>query len=470
MRTSFFHFATITSSILWWLPSCAGPPSPRHDAIISEAFAPATRLEPSRRADDITLPEDITTRESVSLAQLFAYAELHAPAIATAMAQVEVSRAGQVEAGFTFPSNPTLDLGAGVRASSGAAGFDYEVALSQTLELSGEQRARRHSAALEVEHASSVVDEIRWLTHVEVHRLAWLWLVTLEQREYASLVVDFSAKLEEVTRTQIEAGEISPLDLLVAQADLARARTQLIDVTQQEEVIEARLAAVIGWPPDRVLPALDETLPSPHPPRGLDALLEQLVTHHPSVRKREIAVEARRAQLELARREARPKPSFGASLARESSPGSTPATRAQAAHIGMLTLSIPLTVWRRNQEGIAMAQASATLADRERAQTVRQLESELRIASAAVDAALATLDLYTLDIIPQLRTHFELLERAYELGEVDIHQVSQTRERLLEAMTHYSQARMSYFDRAATLEGLVGTEQWGEPLSTKENP
>jgi cobalt-zinc-cadmium efflux system outer membrane protein len=129
----------------------------------------------------------------------------------------------------------------------------------------------------------------------------------------------------------------------------------------------------------------------------------------------------------------------------------------------MFTMSIPLTLWRKNQEGRARAEASLYQADRERSQTIRKLESELRIARSSVMAALTILELYTSELIPQLSKNFKLLQRAYELGEVDIQRVSQTRERLLGAMTQYTKARVLYFDRAVTLEGLVGTEQWSKP-------
>ncbi len=415
------------------------------------------------------LPQDIYQRESLSLDLLFAHANVHAPAINTALAQVEVSRADQIEAAFTLPSNPTLDLGGGARVAHGAVGFDYEFALTQTLEVFGEQQARRKAADLEVERARSLVDETRWLTHVEVHRLAMLWVLAQEQREYASMTVVFSENLARITQAQIDAGENSPLDLLIVQTDLAQAKAQFVQLTQQQHVIQVRLAAVIGWPSSTPFPSLEAVLPEPKEPKSMDILLAHMATQHPSMRQRELALQAQHAQLALAYKESMPTPSVGVSFARESAPGSPLVGPSQHAHIGMLMWSLPLTFWRRNQEGIARAEASIGVADRERIQTLVRLESELRIASSAVAASITTLGLYEEKIIPRLRQHFDLLERAYELGEVDLQQVSQTRERLLEGMTQYVRARTTYFERAATLEGLVGTEDWGT-LPTREAP
>lgn len=463
MNMSSSLLITIVSSMIC-LTGCVHGSDPA-SLPASSLHAPSARLERLSTPPVITLPDQVAGLETLSLDVLFAHAEAHAPALLTARARAETSRADQLEASFTFPSNPTLSLGAGARRANGSTGFDYEIALSQTFEVAGEQTARRRAADVHLEAAQSVVDEVRWLTHVEVHRLAMLWLAVQEQRERAQLLVDFSTTMTTITQTQIDAGEVSPLDLLVVKADLAKARAQLVEVSQQEAVISTRLAAIIGWP-DVTLPPLSGVLPEPLEPLPDEELLRQLALYHPSVRQRELAVELQRARLALADREGAPKPSLGINYARESSPGASSTASSQPAHIGMLTLSVPLTLWRKNQEGRARARASLTLADRERAQTMRDLESELHVASAAVTSALAILDIYTSDIIPQLHAHFELLQRAYELGEVDIHQVSQTRERLLDAMTQYTQARALYVDRAATLEGLVGTEQWGTPLES----
>ena len=47
-----------------------------------------------------------------------------------------------------------------------------------------------------------------------------------------------------------------------------------------------------------------------------------------------------------------------------------------------------------------------------------------------------------------------------------MHQVSQTRERLLKATREYIDARITYYEAAATLEGLAGTELWPETKGT----
>ena len=132
----------------------------------------------------------------------------------------------------------------------------------------------------------------------------------------------------------------------------------------------------------------------------------------------------------------------------------------------MLNLTMPIALWDRNQGERARAEASLRVWDRERAETVAQLRSELIQAAIKLNTALDRVELYSTEVMPHLEKNLVLLQRSYELGEVDVHQVSLTRQRLLDATSRYLEARVTYFEMAATLENLIGSELW----STMESP
>ena len=96
-----------------------------------------------------------------------------------------------------------------------------------------------------------------------------------------------------------------------------------------------------------------------------------------------------------------------------------------------------------------------------------RLRGDLARAVDALDSAAARVALYDTGIVPHFEEALALLQRAYELGEVDVHEVSQTRQRLLNATAQYIDARVAYYETAAVLEGLVGTEVW---LNTEGAP
>lgn len=445
---------TIAGSI--YMAACA---SSQAAGTLPEAaiYAPAELVEPYVPSGDPVDPANATT---LTLEQLLAYADANSPAIQTARARVGLARAVVVGADILFPENPQLSFGAGGRTIEGATGFEFEVAVQQQLEIAGEPGLRSKAAEDQQRLTEAVVNEVRWSVHVEVHRLFVDILLVRERHAQAERFVTFAQSMRDIAARQVDAGESSPLDLLVADADLAQTREAIIQAQQAEDALIARLAAVVGWP-QATLPHLQGTLPEVRQAPDADSLLAMMAEHHPSLRTRELAVVAGRSRLALEAREAWPEPTLGFSYGREAAPGPE-----AAADIWLFNLTFPIPLWRSNQEGRARAEAELRVADSEREATAMRLRGELLQASIALNAAAERVALYKTGVVPQLEANLSLLQRAYELGEVDVHQVSQTRERLLTATGQYIDARITYYETAATLEGLVGTELWPETEGT----
>lgn len=439
--------AAIASTIMGSsLAGASAPGTPRPGR-----YAPAARAEPY--VPQVELP-DPTRTASVGLDALLAYADAHAPAVQAARARVGVADAARVDAEIFAPTNPQVRLGLGARAKGGATGVDVQATVRQQLELAGEPGLRRAAARADVALAGASLDEVRWWVHVEAHRLFATIRLAQARLRQAERFERFSRRTRDIARRQVEAGASSPLVLLVADAELARTEADRIEAAQRRRALSTRLAALVGWS-DSTLPGLQGELPPVRRAPPVEALLERMAARHPSVRARELAVEAGQRRLALAEREAFPEPTFGLRYAREAGPGPEP-----EAHVLAFDLIVPLPLWRRNQGGRARAQAELRVADRERDRTVIRLRAELVEAADALDAAAARVARYERGVVPNLEKNLALLERAYDLGEVDVQQVFQTRSRLLDAGARYLDARIAYYAAAATLEGLVGAELW----------
>ncbi|CAN0447786.1 unnamed protein product, partial [Laminaria digitata] len=382
----------------------------------------------------------------ITLDQLLVFADANSPAIQTSRARIGLADASLIGAQITLPSNPQLSFGAGTRTVEGDTGFEYEVAVQQKLEIAGEPGLRLDAAKDRHRLSEAATNE--------VHRLVVAILLVRERLEQAERFVAFAQSMRDIAARQVEAGESSPLILLVADADLARTREAVIEARQAGKALEARLGAVVGWP-SGPLPNVKGALPLVRPAPATKALLSLMAAHHPSLRTRELAVVAGQSRLALEARNAWPEPTVGLSHSREAAPG--PEAEAQ---IWMFNLIVPIPLWRTNQEGRARAEAALVVADRERDATATRLRGQLLEAAIALNAAVKRVALYETGVVPQLESNLTLLQRAYELGEVDVHQVSQTRERLLTATGQYIDARITYYETLATLEGLVGTELW----------
>jgi cobalt-zinc-cadmium efflux system outer membrane protein len=388
----------------------------------------------------------------LTLAALLAHADAHAPAVRVALADAGVADAARLDADPLLPDNPTLGFAIGRRTSAGAAGIDYEITLQQRFEIAGERALRQTAAARALDTARAAVDAARWQVHVEVHHRFVDLLVNAERREQAGHFVALAESVAATTRRQVEAGEVSPLVLLVAEADVAESREASITAEREQQALEAAIAAAIGWPDPRI-PAVAGTLPPVRPAPPIEALIDQMNTRHPALRTQAAAVREARADAALEAREGWPEPTIGLSYGQEAGPG--PEADAQ---IWMVGLSLPIPVARTR--AAEQARAAAEIVRRERLgdATAARLRADLVEAASEIDAAAARVALYREAIVPRLQENLDRLRKAHALGEVDVHQVSSTRQRLLQATGRYLDARARYHEATAALEALVGTE------------
>ncbi len=423
-------------------------------ALAAEATPPAALTDPYVPPGDPVDPAAVT---ALTLDQILIYADAHAPRIAAARARIGLADADIAAADPLLPANPEIEIGAGARIIHGDRGLDLEVGLRQQLAISGARGLALDAARDRRRLAEGAVNETRWQVHVEAHRHFVDLLLAREQRAQAERFVAFSTALRDIAARQVDAGEISPLVLLVADADLARTREAVIDADQRAAALRTRLAALIGWRAPE-LPPLEGALPAIRPAPDIDALLELMTAHHPTLRARALAIRAGRSHIDAQARAAWPDPTIGLSYTREAGHGPDP-----PADIWSLSLGLPIPIWRQNPGPRARAAAEARIAEREQAATARRLRAELTEAAAALDAAAARVALYETGVVPRLEENLALLQTAFRLGEADVHQISQTRARLLEATGQHIQARRAWYETAATLEGLVGTEIWHDP-------
>lgn len=422
-------------------------------SLSSIASADELSLAPGPRQPYATVPGDSRDEDgAVTLAELLSHAETHSPSLSTAEARIAVAKAGVTAQEPWFAQNPEISASIGSRSSSGSSGVQYEISVAQQLGIGGERSLRRRAA--EAEHTSKEFERavVAWKLHVAVHRLHNELLLLDERRKQAQRFVLFSESLRKIASKQLAAGETSPLTLLVAEAELAQARSALLEVEQQESIARITLTGLVGWPqetPVRVRGKLPERVRAPN----TRTLLALMAKHHPSLRARKQAVAAAHAKLKAERRAGLPRPTVGGTYAKEPALAGQPDT-----DIWMFNLSLPLPLWQRNQGEIASKAAKLELAESEVVQTENALESSLIVAQTALDSAARRVELYEQGVIPQLQKHLDLLQKAYELGEVDLLQVSQTKERLLDGTKQYLDARVAYFGAVAELEGLIGTE------------
>jgi len=408
---------------------------------------------PSCAKDEVRTPApDPARTRKVNLAQLLAYAEQHAPSLVLARSQRALAQARVNGAGRLLPANPRLETAFGPRVASAGSAFDFEVSLSQEFEIAGQRGLRRQAAKRYAELVEQRIAQARWQARLQIAMAYGNTVVTRERQRIASEQVAFSKELVRAAKRRLKAGDISPLQLKLAEMEVEQAGQSEISVRGAYARARIQLAAVSGWP-----------TATPPEPRGhcrhlqtlppWKALLERSRTEDPTLAARRKAVDEARARVATEGRVGWPNPAIGLSYAREGDPGGVEG----AVHVGSLTLGIDLPLWRRNFKGRATAQADLAVAKVQLEVYSRRMEGRLRAALSAVKVAARRVAHFGDRILPRYRESLHLLRRSFELGEVDLLQVFVARGRLITGQLNFIEAKASHCRALLELESLVGS-------------
>lgn len=405
-----------------------------------------------------------TVRE-LSLGELLEYAESHSPFLHVARARALVGPAAIEAASPLLPENPELSVAGGPRFESGNTGYDFEVGIAQRFEIAGERGLRIEAAEKFRDLTDAELAEVRWLIHQRIHSLFREASVAKARRAAAEQLLQFTERLLSIAQRRLAAGDISPLPVRVAEGQLAQARQAHIAAHSEYRTVRLTLAEVSGWPPGS-LPTPIDGLPDALEAPPQVPLLRTALQNDPRLRVLRATVEQRSAEHLLEKRLAWPKPELGLAYVREAAPE---LAGDPIGHVAMFSVGIPLPFWQRNQAGRAKAQTDLSIAKAREAAALGSLEVELARAAERVTAGARRVAAYGTEILPSFESNLRLLQRSFELGEIDLLGVLVAQERFLQVQQDALSAYDDYYRAVAELELILGTEIWGgAPLPAEE--
>src|SRR5690606_10304038 len=282
------------------------------------------------------------------------------------------------------------------------------------------------------------LDEARWEVHREVHAAFHRALVARGRLAATGRLLAFQERLLEIARARLRAGDISPLPVRLAEGELSQAQVARIAAEQGYLRARLQLGALAGWPARRA-PEPAGQLDEPRDPPETSTLVQLARAHQPRLRTLHAARIEAAARSRAAERDAWPEPTLGVQLMRESFVQGPPETQV----LGVLSVPIPL--FQRNQADRAVSHAEARVVDAERDAFGSQLLNLIEQNRTGVLAAAAQVRTYGREILPTFEENLRLIQRAFELGEIDVLQVSVARERFLRMQRNALDAYVDYF-------------------------
>lgn len=391
---------------------------------------------------------------------ILAYADKNAPALLVARAGLARGEAALAGASPVLPSDPTLRLRMGPRIGAGGTGLDVSLGLRQELEISGARGLRIEAAERMVDVQNMGLQEIRWLVHQRVHALFHHALVARERSVAAAEFLKFAESLVSIAERRLDAGDIAPLGLRVAQGELAQAKQAKVASDGAYRSAQLLLAEVAGWPTTS-LPVPAGELDAPRKSPNLESLLSLADKSNPQLRTMTTKVRAAEANRALANREAWPKPTIGLQYNRESDPALGLAGGAEA-DVVLFGVGIPIPLWRRNVAARSRTRAEVEIAKAHQKGERQALRARVERAANEVNVSADRIAAYGSEILPSFEKSLTMLRRSFELGEIEVLDVSVAQRRFLEIQQSALAAYEQYYQAVAALEQVVGTEVWPE--------
>jgi cobalt-zinc-cadmium efflux system outer membrane protein len=401
------------------------------------------------------LSSDVAYARPITLADALVAAE-QSPALGIAHAQVDQSR-GNLEQAELYMYNPALTGAAGVSRVSGSGGggsfFDFEIGISQAIELGGKRNARSRSARAERDAASENRDAVRNAIRAEVRRAFELAIVAQSRVGVTTENERAAREFRDAANERLKLGAATQTDVNVAVSVLGRAIAAKKAAERDLLLARQALGDALGvsgadLEPSGPLPTFAKAGSSE----------DQLVASALRERRDLLAIDHRRdarsADVDLADAQAVPDPELSVSWARDA------VDQANAVVVG---LRIELPIWNRNQGNRQAARALRTRVTIEarayRAGVEREVRTSFRRYGAATDA-IASFDQ---QVVGTLAENLKLARDSLAAGKLGLLDLNNVRRDLVDSQLTYLDSIAEAIESRAALERAIGRSLEGTP-------
>lgn len=406
----------------------------------------APTVATSRAADDRLL----RTARALPLDEVVRHARDNAMRVRVAKSRLKLGDAAVEGAKPLLVDNPQLYIGMGARVNPKGSNFEIQSTFMQPLEVGGERGLRIKAGRKYRELLDRELQQVQWETYAAVHYAYNMALLAQARASTAERTQKFSERLLDITEKRAEAGEISNLRVRIAAGELAQAKQAKLNADLEFRLACIHLSEIAGWPQGQLIAPTGD-LPAPVRIKDDGDLIARLQAEHPAVRAREAAVGLGEARVKSADRDRLPEPWLGFYAGREKEPGGGLDSR-----IGLVTLQMSLPFWKRNQAARAQSRSELSVAEQELVALQYTLALSAQRAIEAVNTAAERVRTYSREVVPRFEENLTLLQRAFELGEVELLEVFVARENFLRIQAEALDAYRSYFDAVFSLESMIG--------------
>jgi cobalt-zinc-cadmium efflux system outer membrane protein len=367
--------------------------------------------------------------------------------IQSARAEVAAARARLDGASVLLRSNPEVEGAAGPRRSPDGRSTDFEIGLSQQVELFGQRGVRIDAASALVSATEATLESRRVGIAAEVREAFARRLAAAERLRLTDEALALAEEALGAAETRQRSGAASKIEVNAARSSLGRAVRERALSLHQDAASLGAFVVLVGLDPGAPV-TLEGELSSAPPGEApvVATLVERALAQRPDVRAARQEVEAARAERRLAGREAYPSPRLGVTYREE-----------ESARITQGVLAFDLPLFNRNQAERGVASARLVQSERALEALTRAVHSEVTVATARLAAAVTAAQAYTGGLLTGLEENMELVNEAYRAGKVGFFELLVIRRETLEARIGYIDALEELQSARAQLARALGS-------------
>jgi len=424
-------------------------------ACVLAAFLPGA--PPARAQDPVpraAAPADTVT---FTLAEARRLAVARNPEFLAEAGETDIARA-QLRQARLPAFNPEAELRL-PGAATGAGASEYELSLTQEVEVAGQRGLRTRAARIGVGRAELVVRDAARLAVADATTAYYETLAAGRRLALAEDALALNERLLSAVRTQTREGEISALDSDLAEIDYGRARARVLAARRGLAGAELELRRLTGLSGTGPLHLADD-LPIAPAAAALssDSLLSTALARRPDLAAGAAAVEESRALAVLARREALPNLRLGAVAERDQEGGDP--------RVGVgVGMTLPLL--NRNQGRIAEQHLRTAQAALRLEAVEANVRTQVAAAFGAYVSATEEATVYETAVLQPARQSRDRLETAYREGKIGLTTLLLVRNQLVDAETGYWDAWLVQRRALAELEAATATLPAGNDDDTE---
>ena len=386
--------------------------------------------------------------QSATLDEIVEYTLRQNPDLRSLRLEEEIAKAQLQKARLPLIANPTVESNVVAKGKGGDVQHtftDYGVTLSQEFEIAGQRGFRIDVAGKEIQRVSLEIRDKERIITSEARNAFARALASKRRVELRKEAVRLKEELLEFTRIKLKAGDVSGLEINIAELELGKARTELLSAEREYKESILILQDIMGHKPDVDFKIEGEILSEVLGLRDKEGLKESALANRPDLKASQIEEEKTRSAIHLAKKEAIPNVTVSAFYQRD-----------ELRNTGGLIVSIPLPLIDQKQAERKIAKIRSEQATIRYPNVKRIVEREIEEGYANLVSSYKEVELYKKEMLNKALENLDLLNLAFREGKVGFYDVRLAQKDALDIQFAYVDALLRAQSSITGIKRIIG--------------